>query len=191
MCGRFTLTATPEALNQLFPSLFDGLDLKPNYNVAPTQTVLAVRQSADSGPEPRWLRWGLVPSWATDPKIGSKLINARADTVATKPSFRAAFKKRRCLILADGFFEWKKTGTKTKQPYHLHLTDRRPFCFAGLWEDWDRDGLRIESCTLITTDANKTVQEVHNRMPVIIAPEDYGTWLGAGADSAELLRPCG
>jgi putative SOS response-associated peptidase YedK len=137
------------------------------------------------------LRWGLIPSWANDPEIGNRMINARAETVAEKPSYRKAFKKSRCLILADGFYEWQKTDSG-KQPFHIRMQDGSPFAFAGLWESWDKgDGLR--SCTIITTDANDLVGEVHNRMPVILHPEDYEMWLDPDFDEREplttLLKP--
>jgi putative SOS response-associated peptidase YedK len=139
--------------------------------------VLAVRiQPGTDKPEAIWLRWGLVPSWAEDVKIGYKLINARLDTVAAKPSFRSAFKHRHCLVLADGFYEWKTTG-KAKQPFHIRMRDGRPFGFAGLWEKWEYEGKTIESCTILTTDANATVSPVHNRMPVIVDPLYFQDWL--------------
>src|SRR5262249_2544940 len=190
MCGRFTLTATPEALNLLFPSLFDHLDIQPRYNIAPTQNVLAVRHKPDtSEPEAVWLKWGLVPGWADDPKIGYKMINARAETVAAKPSFRSAFKKRRCLILADGYYEWQKLDAKTKQPHWLHLCDQKPFAFAGLWEYWHRDAEPVESCTIITTEANDTTRKVHDRMPLVLSPEQCRAWLDLGADVTSFLQP--
>jgi putative SOS response-associated peptidase YedK len=190
MCGRFTLKATAEALNELFPSLFDHVELEPRYNIAPSQNVLAVRLKPDGGtPEPVWLRWGLVPSWADDVKIGYRLINARADTAAVKPAFRSAFKHRHCLILADGFFEWQGTGAKHKQPYYIHLRDGRLFAFAGLWERWRKGEEDIESCTILTTDANSAIAKVHNRMPVVIAPQQFDTWLSSGGDVTALLQP--
>jgi len=181
MCGRFTLTATPEALNQLFP-LFDNIELEPQYNIAPTNNVLAVRLKLGTDqPEAVRLRWGLIPSWADDIKIGYKLINARAETARTKPSFRSAFKHRHCLVLADGFYEWKKAG-KTKQPFHIRLRDGRPFAFAGLWETWDHDGQAIESCTILTTESNEAVRPLHERMPVILEPKNLQKWLVANDD---------
>jgi putative SOS response-associated peptidase YedK len=193
MCGRFTLTATPEALHQLFP-LFEGIDWSPHYNIAPSQNVLAVRLGPDNGqPEAVRLRWGLVPGWADDAKIGYRLINARVETVRTKPAFRSAFKQRHCLILADGFFEWQKLEGK-KQPYHIHLRDGRPFAFAGLWERWDKGEQPIESCTILTTEANTTVRPIHERMPVILDPSGHVDWLNAaaahGEDALDVLRPC-
>ncbi len=179
MCGRFTLTATPQLLNQLFP-LFDGFDVQPQYNVAPSQNVLAVRlRPGTDQPEAVRLRWGLIPSWADDIKIGYKLINARLETAREKPSFRSAFKHRHCLVLADGFYEWKKAG-KAKQPYLIRMRDGQPFGFAGLWETWQHNGQTIESCTILTTDANDTLRPIHDRMPVIVDPTHRLHWLNAG-----------
>jgi putative SOS response-associated peptidase YedK len=179
MCGRFTLTATTEALNQLFPSLFDGLDLTPQYNVAPTQNVLAVRlRPGTTELEAVRLRWGLVPSWADDLKIGYRLINARADTAREKPSFRAAFKQRHCLVLADGFYEWQRRDGH-KQPFHLRLKDGKPFAFAGLWETWNKGDQPVQSCTILTTEANDLTRAVHDRMPVILSPAHFRDWLDA------------
>lgn len=148
------------------------------FNIAPTQLVAAVRDTA--GGDQRQLsqlRWGLIPSWAKDAKIGSRMINARAETVAEKPSFRAAFKRRRCLVLSDGYYEWKKEG-KTKQPFYIRMNDERPFAFAGLWETWrDEHDEPIESCTIITTTANELTKSLHERMPVILEDVDYDTWL--------------
>jgi putative SOS response-associated peptidase YedK len=192
MCGRFTLTDPREALASLFP-LLDLPDVTPNYNVAPTQAVLAVRVPAGRDkPEPAALKWGLVPSWADDPAIGNRLINARAETVAEKPAFRSAFRQRRCLVLADGFYEWQKVG-RTKQPYRFRLRDGAPFAFAGLWEHWERDGRALDSCTVLTTEANALVKPLHERMPVILAPADFDRWLdpkaAKGPELQALLRP--
>jgi putative SOS response-associated peptidase YedK len=177
MCGRFTLTASTEALSQLFP-LFANIELAPRYNIAPTQNVLAVRVNPDSEElEAVRLRWGLIPSWAKDTKIGATLINARAETFAEKPSFRTAFKHRHCVILADGFYEWKKLDAKTKQHYHIHLKDRRPFAFAGLWERWSKGEEPTESCTILTTEANQLLRPLHERMPVILEPRSHEHWL--------------
>ncbi|MFO0898004.1 MAG: SOS response-associated peptidase [Pirellulales bacterium] len=162
MCGRFTLRQVPhEWVKQLALPIFS-----PRYNIAPTQQVLAIRQR-EGIREAVELRWGLIPSWADDPKIGNRLINARAETVATKPAFRQAYKRRRCLILADGFYEWQKQG-KTKQPYFIHRPDDQPFAFAGLWEWWKGNVLEIASCTIITTEANELMRPLHDRMPVIL-----------------------
>jgi putative SOS response-associated peptidase YedK len=192
MCGRYTLATRKEEIADQLP-LFDVPELEPRYNVAPTQSVAAARIVADGARrEIALLRWGLIPSWADDPAIGNRMINARADTVAEKPAFRAAYKKRRCLILADGFFEWQKTGGK-KQPYFIHLQDGQLFAFAGLWEHWHRDDQTIASCTIVTTEANDLLRPMHDRMPVILHPADYERWLDpanqTGAGLAELLRP--
>jgi len=195
MCGRFTVTVSAKELQEAFP-LFDLPSTTPRFNVAPTQQILAVRREDDK-PKPQgvFLRWGLVPSWADDLSIGSRLINARADGIDKKPSFRAAFKKRRCLILTDGFYEWRK-GAKPKdpkQPFHIHFKDRRPFAFAGLWETWKKGDEPIESCTIITTEANEAIAALHDRMPVILQPRDFARWLdpapGDPAALLEMLRP--
>lgn len=162
------------------------------FNVAPTQPVGVVLPEA-AGRRFTLMRWGLIPSWAEDAKIGSRLINARADTIATKPAFRAAFKERRCLVVADGFYEWQATNGQ-KQPYLIHKADDRPFAFAGLWERWrDPQGSPIESCTIVTTDANEMMRPIHERMPVILRPDDYDRWMDPEAKTPEslqsLLRP--
>jgi putative SOS response-associated peptidase YedK len=180
MCGRFTLrTPLSKLIEQFAVETQQQLQLEPRFNVAPSQPVAAVRVPApDQSRELVLLHWGLVPSWAEDPSIGNRMINARAEGVAEKPSFRNAFKKRRCLIPADGYYEWQKQGAK-KQPYLIHLPGHEPFAFAGLWEHWrgTQDGEPLESCTIITTDANDATRAIHNRMPVILAPCDYALWL--------------
>jgi putative SOS response-associated peptidase YedK len=191
MCGRYTLTTPPDVLARAFcvPSV---PPLPPRYNVAPTQPVLIVRKAADR--EAELARWGLIPSWAADPSIGNRLINARAETVADKPSFRAAFRQRRCLVPATGLYEWQKQG-KYKQPYHVRRKDGEPFAFAGLWERWQEPGGEpIDSCTILTTEANDLMRPLHDRMPVILAPVDYDRWLDQGRHDREelcsLLAPC-
>jgi putative SOS response-associated peptidase YedK len=191
MCGRFTLRSEPRTVAGLF-DLPDVPDLAPRYNVAPTQQVPTVRASLDRpGRELSMMRWGLVPSWAADVSIGNRLINARGETVAEKPTFRSAFKRRRCLVPADGFYEWKATiGKKTKQPYHFTMKDGRPFAFAGLWESWQRDGEdEIESFTIVTTAANELLAEYHDRMPVILHPDDYDLWLDPKVTDRDRLEP--
>ena len=169
-------------------------NLGARYNVAPTQDVPIVRATGTGGRELARARWGLVPSWAKDIAIGARMINARAETVAEKPSFRAAFKSRRCLVPADGFYEWRN-GPAGKQPYRITLADGEPFAFGGLWERWDKapDGRTVESCTIITTLANDLLRPIHARMPVILDPGDYDPWLEAGAmppaETARLLKP--
>src|SRR5262245_29450802 len=175
MCGRFKLSANRQRLKDTFP-LWEIPEIEPRFNIAPTQSVLAVRQQENAKPQGAFLRWGLIPSWAKDNKLSASLINARADSVATKPSFRTAFKRRRCLILADGFYEWRK-GNAPKQPFHIHRRDGEPFAFAGLWEIWGGEQPALESCTIITTDANEVIRPLHDRMPVILDQRDYARWL--------------
>jgi putative SOS response-associated peptidase YedK len=196
MCGRFTLHQSEQSLAQTFD--LPGVPcLSPRYNIAPTQTVLAIRHplAADTEDGDRtWVHftWGLVPSWAQDSKIGARLINARAETLAEKPSFRAAFKRRRCLIVADGFYEWHRLPDR-KQPYYFHMADHQPFAFAGLWEHWENgNGDVLESCTIITTEANAALRSIHDRMPVILAPTAYDLWLSPAASTSQVqdvLRP--
>ena len=191
MCGRYSQTKSGEAIAQTF-NLSATPDPQPRYNIAPTQPVSAIAQTEDER-EYRVFQWGLVPSWAKDPSIGSRMINARSETAAEKPSFRAAFKRRRCLIVADGFYEWQKTGGK-KQPYYVQVKDQEIFGFAGLWETWQSgDGSHLESCTILTTEPNGLMETIHNRMPVIVHPEDFDLWLDPslqdGRHVQHLLRP--
>lgn len=189
MCGRYTLTCTPEVLAEAF-RLDATPDLQPRYNVAPSQGVACVRAGLPSRKrEAVTLRWGLIPSWASDPAMGMKLINARAETVAEKPSFRQPFRERRCLVPADGYYEWKREGSR-KQPYHIRLNSERPFAFAGLWDRWTgADGKTIESCTILTTTPNERLASIHDRMPVIVPPAAYEPWLDPGLQDARRLVP--
>lgn len=197
MCGRYSLTTPIDAMRDLFQ--IDALpNLPPRYNIAPTQQVLAVRPAAEGGARTfASLRWGLIPGWAKEPSIGSRMINARAETVAEKPAFRAAFRRRRCLIVADGFYEWVTHGKDGpggkggKQPWRITLEGGTPFAVAGLWEHWlSPDGSEIESCTIVTTEAAASIAHLHHRMPVILDPEDYDVWLGGAPDAATpLMRP--
>ncbi len=187
MCGRFTLRTPASQLVEIFQLLREP-QLPLRYNIAPTQPVATVR-AVDNRRELSQLHWGLIPSWAKDPKMGARMINARAETVSSKPSFRSAFRRRRCLIPADGFYEWKKTGG-AKQPMYIHLRDNGPFAFAGLWERWEAaDGSEIESCTIITTEPNELLSSVHNRMPVILSEDDYDPWLDDKLQDPEQLQP--
>ncbi|MEB3216927.1 MAG: SOS response-associated peptidase [Nostocales cyanobacterium 94392] len=190
MCGRFTLTTEAESLREIFQiSDTSNCQWEANYNIAPTQMVMTVLHNEETKQrELRSQRWGLIPTWAKDTKIAAKLINARAETLAEKPSFRSAFKRRRCLILADGFYEWKRLETK-KQPYYFQLQEQQPFAFAGLWEQWHPDEENITSCTIITTDANELLQPIHNRMPVILQQQDYEKWLDPQLQDTEILQP--
>jgi putative SOS response-associated peptidase YedK len=189
MCGRFTLTDPNADLAVQF-SLPEIPDLQPRYNVAPTQPVAAVRVAAESAVrEMILLHWGLIPFWAKDRRIGARMINARSETVAEKPAFRVALRRRRCLVLADGFYEWQKQNG-AKQPYYVRLQDGRAFAFAGLWEQWSGpDGDVIESCTLITTRPNELLRPVHNRMPVILHPGDYDLWLDLEVQRPDVVLP--
>lgn len=177
MCGRFTLTVDPADLQEAFPEYHFPNQHAPRFNIAPTQPVLAILN--DGLQTAVFSLWGLIPSWAKDSVIGARLINARAETLAEKPAFRTAFKYRRCLIPADGFYEWKtEADTKRKTPYFIHLQDHKPFAFAGLWETWNSpDGEQLHSCTIITTQPNELMAKIHNRMPVILHPEHYAQWL--------------
>ena len=181
MCGRFSQFSSLEIIQQTFSVETAMFEETPNYNVAPTQKILAIIKQEDKN-KLEYLHWGLVPFWAKDISIGSRMINARAETVASKPSFRNAFKKRRCLIPADGFYEWK--GEKgDKQPYYIFTPFGEPFAFAGLWETWtdkesDEESV-YKSCTIITTVASESIREIHNRMPAILDPKYHGKWLDA------------
>ena len=198
MCGRYTQRRSWSELVRLY-RITDSPErpnLPPRYNIAPTEDVPAVRiRPSDEERELVLLRWGLVPSWAKDIDIGARMINARAETVAEKPSFRNALKRRRCLVVTDGFYEWQKQPQGPKQPYWIALKGEEPFAFAGLWERWDRapDGNALETCTIITTGANELLRPVHDRMPVILPPDAYEVWLDVesyhGREVADLLRP--
>jgi putative SOS response-associated peptidase YedK len=192
MCGRFALKAPPRTIQEHF-HLPETIDLPPRYNIAPSQNIAVVRKLPQNEfRQLDMLRWGLIPHWAKDMKIGYKMINARGETLAQKPSFRAAFKKRRCLVVADGFYEWKHSGS-SKQPYYVHFKDNSVFAFAGLWESWNNhDGNIIESCTIITTLPNELIRKIHDRMPVILLPEQYELWLQASSPEQslqELITP--
>lgn len=193
MCGRFTLTADPNKIREAHPWLNVPEEIQPRYNIAPTQPVAVVPNDGKNKLD--FFVWGLIPSWAKDPEIGSRMINARAETLAEKPAFRAAFRRRRCLILADGFYEWRQVpGRKAKIPMYIRMEDGKPFAFAGLWEDWHSpDGSEIKSCTIITTEPNSLLQDIHNRMPVILPEETYPQWLETEEQDPRqlqsLLRP--
>ena len=190
MCGRYMLTTPVDALRQLL--LFsERPNLAPRYNIAPTQEVPIVRRTRDGATrELVMARWGLVPYWADDPRIGNRLINARCEGVARSAAFREAYRRRRCLVPADGFFEWQKSG-RTRQPLLVRRKDQAPFAFAGLWERWKQPGgATLCSCTIITCPANELVAQVHDRMPVILAPADFERWLEPQADGRDFLAPC-
>jgi putative SOS response-associated peptidase YedK len=188
MCGRFALFTDVVIIAELFEAAQPTFPWEPRYNIAPTQGVIACRLAlAGEGASARelvLLRWGLIPSWSKDPSGGAKAINARAETVAEKPAFRSAFKQRRCLIPASGFYEWKKMG-KAKQPYFIH--GNHLLTFAGLWETWTGNDETIESCSILTTAAAGPMEELHERMPVILAPSTFAAWLDPRAESADLV----
>lgn len=186
MCGRFTRRTPAKEIARFFQVTVP--DMQPRFNIAPSQSVATIRLSPERQTrELAMLRWGLVPFWADDSTIGYKMINARAETVAQKPAFRKAFAHRRCLIVADGFYEWKKTNGR-KQPFLVHRKDDQPFAFAGLWERWEGESERIESCTIVVTEANELVKPIHDRMPVILHPADYEVWLDPACEDKETLQ---
>jgi putative SOS response-associated peptidase YedK len=208
MCGRFTLTVDPADLREAFGNYAFPAKFAPRFNIAPTQPILAIPNDATPALPLRsasgtvvaggarenkadFFVWGLIPAWAKDPSMGSRLINARAETLAEKPSFRGAFKYKRCLILADGFYEWKsQPGTKTKVPHFIFLKNREPFAFAGLWDEWHSpDGGTLRSATIITTAPNELMATIHDRMPVILHPSDYAQWLDTSPRAPESLQP--
>lgn len=185
MCGRFTLTTDLDRLAEHFAFRAAHLSYTPRYNIAPSQLVLTLSDAQEH--RAGFLRWGLIPSWAKDPGIGDRMINARAETVAEKPSFRRALQKRRCLVLADGFYEWRKEGKK-KTPLFITLKSREPFAFAGLWERWKSPtGEAIHSCTIITTTPNTLMESIHNRMPVILPREAEMQWLDRTVEDPQAL----
>jgi putative SOS response-associated peptidase YedK len=189
MCGRFTLFEPDKVLAKEFG--VSGIpSMSPRYNIAPSQLVAAVRAAlAGTGRELVLLHWGLIPSWSKEPAIGNRLINARAETASQKPSFRTAFRRHRCLIPANGFYEWQRLE-RGKQPFYIRMHDGRPFAFAGLWDRWENpDKGVIETCTILTTAANAVLAPIHDRMPVILPPAEYARWLDPALQDQDLLTP--
>jgi putative SOS response-associated peptidase YedK len=179
VCGRYVSASTPDDIARYFDAEAPEVVLEPSWNVAPTDDVYAVR-SDGALRRVDACHWGLVPSWAPDPKVGARMINARAETLATKGAFKAAFRRRRCIVPADGFYEWtRQAGGKVKQPHFIHRPDGEPYAFAGLWEVWRRraDGERLRSCTIVTTTASEPVSALHDRMPVILPASAWDEWL--------------
>ncbi|RPI30883.1 MAG: SOS response-associated peptidase [Chloroflexota bacterium] len=193
MCGRFTLTADPAKLQEAFPWVEIPEGVRPRYNIAPSQPVAVIANTGENKLD--FFVWGLIPSWAKDPTIGNRLINARAETLAEKPSYRTAYRRKRCLVLADGFYEWKQDPIgKSKTPMYVRMETGEPFAFAGLWDQWNSpDGSMILSCTIITTEPNSLMESIHNRMPVILTREAYAQWLDPAEQRPEdlnkFLRP--
>ena len=194
MCGRYSFTLPPEAIRALF-RVVTSLNLQPRYNIAPTQPVPAVRAGEGGRRTLTMLHWGLVPRWAKERAIGNRMINARAETIAEKPAFREAFRRRRCLVAADGWYEWQP-APGGKKPWFIRLREARPFAFAGLWERWKdpADGSLLESCTIVTTDASASIRKIHDRMPVVLPEGEWDRWLDpAYSDTGMLaadLGPC-
>ncbi len=198
MCGRFSITTAPEAMRAIFN--YENMpNLEPRYNVAPTQPIITIRLDEGHARTLVAVRWGLIPSWSKDGNSGARMINARADTLLEKPSFRDAFKKRRCLIPADGFYEWRLEGGR-KQPFRIGMKGGDVFAFAGLWESWEakqngygyQEGDIVETGTIVTTNANDKLRPIHNRMPVILPPETYSAWLDPANDIStcrKFLKP--
>ena len=190
MCGRYTITLDLEAILAQMDLQMPDFDFSPRFNIAPTQRLPVI--TGDAPRELQLFKWGLVPFWAKDPRIGNKMINARGETVASKPAFRSAFKKRRCLAIADGFYEWKKTSTG-KVPHHIRMKTREIFTLAGLWEEWeDPEGKTLRTFTLITTTPNELMAPIHDRMPVIVPPTERDIWLApetAPEDLQALITP--
>jgi putative SOS response-associated peptidase YedK len=189
MCGRFTLTVNPAEVQEAFSAYTFPGQFAPRFNIAPTQPVLVIPNDDQNTAD--FYVWGLIPMWAKDPSIGNRLINARGETLEEKPAFRSGLKYKRCLILADGFYEWKgAAGKKVKTPFFIHMKDRKPFAFAGLWDSWNSpDGSLVKSCTIITTEPNELTGIIHNRMPVILHPRDYAKWLDPSPRTPDQMKP--
>ena len=189
MCGRFALTVDPADLQDTFPGFIFPAQTAPRFNIAPSQAILALPNDGTGNAD--FLTWGLIPSWAKDPSIGNRLINARAETLAEKPAFRSAYKYRRCLIFADGFFEWQvQAESRSKIPHFIRLKSGAAFAFAGLWDHWQSpDGSEVRSAAIITTTPNELIAPIHNRMPVILSKNAYAQWLESSPQPPEQLQP--
>ncbi len=191
MCGRFTLKTTAESIKEMF-LVEQGLHYDPSFNIAPSQPIVAIRYSPKNDMRAMSLmKWGLVPTWAKDPAIGYKLFNARAETLTEKPSYKGPFTYHRCLIPADGFYEWCRSadGKSKKQPYYIKRLDEKPMAFAGLWNYWcGPDGSELETCTIITTHANDIIKPIHDRMPVILKENEFDVWMDPRIQNTTLLK---
>ena len=190
MCGRYTITSPLQAILDMFEvDPVERPNLQPRYNVAPTQSAPVVRRAEDGTRSLSLLRWGLIPHWAKDAKIGARMINARSETVSTTPAFRDSYRKRRCLVVADGFFEWQREG-RVRKPFLIGRADGGLMAFAGLWSRWrDPEGQELATFTILTTEANSLMTPIHDRMPVILRPDAYEAWLDPAGDPAAVLRP--
>ena len=190
MCGRYSLSISPETIASLFNFYSNVEAIPPRFNIAPTQTATVLRLDRDGNRELVPLRWGLVPRWSKDLASGSKMINARSETAAEKPAFRDAFRKRRCLVPATGFYEWQKLDAQTKQPFYIYRPDGRPLVMAGLWESWQQnDELPpVETFTILTTEANLTMQFLHDRMPVFLQQEQFSDWLRCDSTNIQSVQ---
>lgn len=186
MCGRFVMTLEPSKMEQFF-GVHEVPVIIPHYNIAPSQQILAICQNGDGYRHARSFRWGLVPSWSKDPAIGSKMINARSETVGEKPSFRGPIRYHRCLIPANGFYEWSRQGNE-KVPFYIHRKDQEPLAFAGIWDTWKSMDEVIESCSILTTDANSLISKLHDRMPVILSQSEFDSWLDRETTDVEKLK---
>jgi putative SOS response-associated peptidase YedK len=187
MCGRFSRKATLQAIIDEFEIEEVNGTIEPSYNVAPGQDVAVILK--DESRKLGLLKWGLIPSWSKDPAIGNRMINARAESLAEKPSFKHPLRRKRCLIIADGFFEWKKEG-KQKIPMYIFLKNQKPFAFAGLWDTWTSpDGNKISTCTVITTEPNELLKKIHNRMPVILTKKHFDLWLDRNVQDEQMVLP--
>ena len=189
MCGRFVRYTPVERFADLFHAQGGAVEARASYNIAPSFRILVARNTPDGQRELALLKWGLVPSWSDEPKTEYSTINARAETVAEKPAYRSAFRHRRCLIAADGFYEWHPQPDGHKQPYFIHLANNEPFAFAGIWEHWEREGKTLDSCSIVVTEANALMRPIHERMPVILPPEAYDDWMDLGITEPERLKP--
>ncbi|WP_376797184.1 SOS response-associated peptidase [Thermogemmatispora sp.] len=186
MCGRFTLITDLQTIAEIF-GVSATLEAQPRYNIAPSQEVVAILHEQQR--QMAWLRWGLIPSWAKEEAIGNRMINARAETLAERPSFKRLLRTRRCLVVADGFYEWQQTNG-SKRPMYITLRDRSPFAFAGLWDQWSApDGRSLRTCTIVTTEPNELLAPIHNRMPVILSREACERWLDPRLQETEALLP--
>ncbi len=189
MCGRFTLASETQTLNQTFLNFDIPVNLTTRYNISPTQDIAVIPNTEK---QVEFFQWGLIPFWAKEPSIGNRMINARSETLSEKPSFRNAYRQRRCLILADGYYEWKQIpGIRLKQPVYIRLKSQKPFAFAGLWEVWKSEEMDepICSCTIITCAPNTFLEEIHHRMPVILPADAYTQWLSPDIQSSDSLQP--